>query len=468
MQKTSVVRLAGLAVAVAGVWTVWSQQQRPPLTMEKVGTEMYVIVGNGGNVAVLPTSEGVILVDDKFAQDAPEILAKVKSVTDKPIRYVLNTHQHGDHTGGNEALLAANAELVIQKNARANMVTGKQPGLPRITFGDEAQIFLGGKEVQAHYLGRGHTNGDAVMFFPQQRVLHMGDLFVNGGSPLIDNANGGSIKNWSDTVAKALQYDFDYVIPGHGPVTTKAALAKWVQTMAGVRASVQTACAGGAAEASKKLDLIGFGMKNGSLDRWLPGMCQELAGAEEGFTSLFNGKDLTGWKVNENAASFTVKDGAIVAHGQRSHCFYVGDFHNHTFKNFELKVDVMTLPGSNGGVYVDTAFQDQGFPGKGFEIQVNNTYKGDPRKTASIYAVEDVKEQLVEDNKWFTQDITVQGNTIVVKVDGKVAAQWTQPADWAGTKDFVARRIGAGTVALQGHDAGSTVHYKNIRIKILD
>src|SRR3979409_2208227 len=110
-----------------------------------------------------------------------------------------------------------------------------------------------------------------------------------------------------------------------------------------------------------------------------------LRAADDGWTSLFNGKDLTGWKVNENPDSFTVKDGAIVAHGPRSHCFYVGNFHNHSFKNFELKVDVMTLPGSNGGVYIQTEYQDNGFPGKGFEVQVNNTYVGDPRKTGSLY-----------------------------------------------------------------------------------
>src|SRR6185312_16127739 len=99
-----------------------------------------------------------------------------------------------------------------------------------------------------------------------------------------------------------------------------------------------------------------------------------LFGAEKGFTSLFNGKDLTGWKVNENTGTFSVKDGAIVAHGPRSHSFYVGDFRNHIFRNFQLKVDVMTEPGSNGGIYILTEDQDNGWPGKGFEVQVNNTF----------------------------------------------------------------------------------------------
>ena len=193
-----------------------------------------------------------------------------------------------------------------------------------------------------------------------------------------------------------------------------------------------------------------------------------LAAADGAWTSLFNGKDLTGWKANENVTTFSVKDGAIVAHGLRSHCFYVGGFHNHTFKDFELMVDVMTLPGSNGGVYIQTEYQDRGWPGKGFEVQVNNTYKDDPRRTGSLYEVKDNGAEVAKDNQWFTEDIVARGDTITIKVDGKVVAQWTQPANWPGTQEFPGRRIGAGTIALQGHDPGSTVYYKNIRIKLLE
>jgi len=246
--------------------------------MEKISANLWVIVGNGGNVAVMPTSDGVILVDDKFAQDAPEIVAKVKSISDKPIRYVLNTHQHGDHTGGNEAMLAAGAEVIISKQARANMVTGKQPGLPRLTFSDEQQVFLGGKEVLAKYVGRGHTNGDAVVYFPGERVLHTGDLFVSQGAPFCDTANGGSIKDWDATVQKALQLDFDTVIPGHGPVVKKADLQKWVQTLATIRTRLKTACAGGADDAGKRMDWSGLGMNGGAtFERGAGAMCRELA-----------------------------------------------------------------------------------------------------------------------------------------------------------------------------------------------
>jgi glyoxylase-like metal-dependent hydrolase (beta-lactamase superfamily II) len=260
------------AAAVAGLWLAWAQNQQPAqLTMEKVADNLYVIMGSGGNVAVMPTPEGVILVDDKFPQDNPQIVAKVKSLTDKPIRYVLNTHHHGDHTGGNKALLDANAEIILHRNARANMVKGEQPGIPRITFSDETQVFLGGKEVVARHLGRGHTDGDAVIFFPAERTIHMGDLFTNG-TPFCDAANGGSIREWDQTVQKALAYDFDTVIPGHGPVMKKADLAKHVQTVAAFRDRVRQACqAGPPTTAASRLNLTGIAA-NG-----VPGMCKELA-----------------------------------------------------------------------------------------------------------------------------------------------------------------------------------------------
>ena len=186
---------------------------------------------------------------------------------------------------------------------------------------------------------------------------------------------------------------------------------------------------------------------------------------EPGFTALFNGKDFTGWKIS-NPASFKIEDGAIVANGSAGHAYYDGPFQNHMFRNFELKVDVMTRPNSNGGVYVATEFQEKGFPRKGFEIQVNNTYK-DPVKSGSLYHVSDIFEAPAKDNEWFTEHIIVQGDTITVKVNDKQVVQWTQPADWNGGREGPGRTLGEGTIALQAHDPGSTVYYKNIRIKPL-
>ncbi len=187
---------------------------------------------------------------------------------------------------------------------------------------------------------------------------------------------------------------------------------------------------------------------------------------ERGFTSLFNGKDLEGWtKAKENEGTFTVKDGAIVANGPRCHLFYTGPFQKHDFKNFELKVDVMTEAKSNGGIYIQTAYQETGWPTKGFEVQVNNTHT-DWRKTGSLYMVQDVRESL-EDKKWFTEHIIVKGNNITVFLDGKKVVDWTQPEGFTPPKDMPGRLIASGTIAFQGHDPGSTVYYKNIRIKPL-
>jgi hypothetical protein len=196
---------------------------------------------------------------------------------------------------------------------------------------------------------------------------------------------------------------------------------------------------------------------------------------EPGFTSLFNGKDLTGWKIGGPPESFTVRDGAIVASGPASHAYYDGAFRNHRFRNFELRIDVMARAGANGGVYVLTEFEQVGgnerasgrFPSKGFEVQVYNG-TGGPR-SGSLYHVVDLDQPLVKDEEWFTQTIIVNGDTIVVKINDQQIVSWTQPADWTGGREGPGRRItGAGTIALQAHEAKSAVLYRNIRIKPLD
>jgi hypothetical protein len=207
------------------------------------------------------------------------------------------------------------------------------------------------------------------------------------------------------------------------------------------------------------------------------GLQSAPATVEPGFTSLFNGKDFTGWKIGGPPETFHIEDGAIVANGAASHCYYDGDFRNHSFRNFELKVDVMTRPGANGGVYVLTEFEPIGgrtrdsgrFPSKGFEIQVNNSHT-DRIRTGSLYHVVDIlDESPAKDDEWFTEDITVKGQTITVKINDKQVVEWTQPTDWNGGREGAGRSItGPGTIALQGHDPKSIVYYKNIRIKPLD
>jgi hypothetical protein len=201
----------------------------------------------------------------------------------------------------------------------------------------------------------------------------------------------------------------------------------------------------------------------------LAAMTFQVAAPEPGYTPLFNGKDFTGWKL-VNPDAFKIEDGAIVANAQGGIgvAYYDGPFMSHSFRNFELKVDVMTRANSNGGVFILTEFREKGWPSKGFEIQVNNTYMRDPVKTGSLYHVRDITESPAKDDEWFTEHVIVKGETITVNVNGKQTVEWTQPADWAGTKDFAGRMISAGTIALQAHDPNSTVYYKNIRIKPLN
>ena len=242
-------------------WTVYTQNaKRPaPLRIQRVKTDLYMISGEGGNVAVYVTGDGVILVDDMFDRNHADILAQVKSVTDQPIRYVINTHQHDDHAGGDLKMLPI-AEVVAHENVRANLEHIKQPyyedtpgtpiGLPRLTFTNEFAVRLGGKEVRAKYFGRGHTSGDAVIYFPELKVIHTGDLFLGrtGSAELVlvqtrppmmnfyvDYAQGGSFFDWTKTLDGALSLDFDTVIPGHGPISTKDDVAQFRADMEQMR-----------------------------------------------------------------------------------------------------------------------------------------------------------------------------------------------------------------------------------------
>lgn len=186
------------------------------------------------------------------------------------------------------------------------------------------------------------------------------------------------------------------------------------------------------------------------------------------WVSLFDGESLDGWKASENEESFSVQDGHIVVDGPRSHLFYQGSVADHDFDDFELKVDVMTKPGANSGIYFHTEYQEEGWPSKGYEVQINNSYEGDPRRTGSLYAVDDVKEVLADDNEWFTMHIRVEGRDIQVNVDGETVVDYTEPEDVDRSDDMSERVLSSGTIALQGHDPDSVVHFKNIYVKPLE
>ena len=187
----------------------------------------------------------------------------------------------------------------------------------------------------------------------------------------------------------------------------------------------------------------------------------------DGWISLFDGKSLNGWKVGENASTFSVRDGAIVANGPVAHLFYDGEVKNHDFKNFEFKADVMTTPGSNSGLYFHTAYQDSSWPRKGYEVQVNNSH-GDWRRTGSLYAIQDVKEVYVKDNEWYTESFSVKEKHVTIKINGKTVVEYDEPENVKRDAGMEGRLLSSGTFAIQGHDPGSKVYFKNIMVKPLD
>ena len=228
------------ALGFAGVMSARQPKPAAPMQIEKIKDNLYVIRGpfnrcapNGcggsygddgllheaGDVAVRVTSEGLILVDDKYEENVADVVDKVKSVSALPVKYLLNTHHHTDHAGG-DATFINTTEIIAHRNVRENFLRNKQPGAPRVTFTDQASVFLGGVEVRAYYFGRAHTNGDAVIYFPDLKVIHTGDI-ITEGMPVMDYNNGASAVEWVKVLDEILKLDFEVVIPGHGKLLTK-------------------------------------------------------------------------------------------------------------------------------------------------------------------------------------------------------------------------------------------------------
>jgi hypothetical protein len=191
-----------------------------------------------------------------------------------------------------------------------------------------------------------------------------------------------------------------------------------------------------------------------------------LTAQSQEWIELFNGKNLDGWKVSENPTSFKVEDGVIKVDGPRAHAFYEGEVGNHDFKNFELKVEVKTMPKANSGIFFHTVYQEKGWPNKGYEVQVNQTH-GDWRKTGSLYSFNDVKEVYVKDGEWYTEHIIVKGDQVTVKINGKTVMEYDESEDKNRPENASEKKIDRGTVALQAHDPESVIYYKSVKIKIL-
>jgi cyclase len=208
------------------------------VTVEKVGGSVYMLAGAGGNIGVSVGEDGIVLVDDEFAPLAPKIKEALRGISDRPIKVLLNTHWHGDHTGGN-AVFGAEAPIVAHENVRKRLIAGApartvgdksmdaippapKVALPIVTFEDQVEVHLNGEDIRAIHLANSHTDGDVVIWFTQSNVVHMGDDFVTYGFPFVDVASGGSVHGFIaaiDKVIATVPADVK-IIPGHGKLST--------------------------------------------------------------------------------------------------------------------------------------------------------------------------------------------------------------------------------------------------------
>ena len=251
------------------------------LTLIKLSSDLYVIHNDyvPGNTTALITDAGVLLVDDKYDVDHDNIMSMLRTVTDKPVKYVINTHFHADHSGGNAKLQVDGTLAVSSDEARARMVAGKMAGLPDISIGHRGTIYFGGKTVEMYWFGRAHTDGDIVVLFPDERILAAGDIYTNDpGTPeLIDYAGGGSAKEWTATIGKALQLDFDTVVPGHGVPAKKADMEKYKDTSARLTELITQMVKQGKPKADVEKTMRGeFGWQDFHVNMALDGLIKEM------------------------------------------------------------------------------------------------------------------------------------------------------------------------------------------------
>ena len=257
--RSCAITAVSFGTTVLGVVSALAQQDfsKVQIKATRVAGNIYMLEGSGGNIGVSVGDDGIVLVDDQFAPLAPKIKEALKGITDKPIKFVLNTHFHGDHTGGN-VKFGAEAPIIAHENVRKRLQEGGKVGgnvvepapkeaLPVITFNDRATVHLNGEDIRAIHFPNGHTDGDSVIFFSKSKVVHMGDDFVTYGFPFVDAQNGGSVNGMIAGVEKVLTMvpEDVKIIPGHGPISTPADVRKFIDMMKDTRALVAKAAGEG-------------------------------------------------------------------------------------------------------------------------------------------------------------------------------------------------------------------------------
>jgi glyoxylase-like metal-dependent hydrolase (beta-lactamase superfamily II) len=454
----------------------------------KIKDHIHMLQWSGaGNMLLLSGKDGNILIDDQFALLSEKINRAIQDVSKGPVRFLFNTHFHGDHSGGNENFALMGATILAHENVRARLVgdSSKVPfkqtpklspekALPVMTFKEGMNVHLNTEDILIFHVDNAHTDGDAVYYFPKSNVLHTGDCFMKDRFPFIDRNSGGSFKGWLAAVTRILAVvdDATIIMPGHGDLANKKDYQNIRDAVARIFESVKTEY-----DAGKTLEQIlalnitkdydnnyGNGFIKG--DALVKTMVAELD--ESGWVELINGKDFTDWKASENTDTWSVVDGMYQAVGKRSHLFYTGSELKDGFKNFEIEVWVKTFKLANSGIYFHTKFQDKDWPNNGIEIQVNNSHIGEGdyiefKKMASLYGVRNLYKTFGKDDVWMNLKAKVVSNRVQIWLNGLKTVDYIQPE----TPQTGIKRLNTGTFALQGHDVLSKMQFKSFKVRRL-
>lgn len=259
-----------LAIAV-GLSTATQAQNLDAVTIEtvKLSDHVYMLVGAGGNIGVSVGEDGVFVIDDQFAPLTPKIVAAIKAISDQPIKFLVNTHHHGDHTGGNKNIQVLGATIIAHDNVRKRLEDQPENAKPKITFNDQLSLYINGEEVLAFHVDNAHTDGDAMLYFTESNVLHTGDTYFNGRYPFIDLNSGGSVNGYVDAVKRGMMVinETTIIIPGHGSVSNKPEYQTFLAMLETLKAAVLEEIKAGKTEdevannkaLTKAYDVLNFG-----------------------------------------------------------------------------------------------------------------------------------------------------------------------------------------------------------------
>lgn len=246
------IQLFFLCVLFLSSSLIFSQNSEVTIETTKLSDNVYMLVGQGGNIGVSVGDDGVFIIDDQFEQLTPKILEAIRTLSDKPLQFLVNTHYHGDHTGGNENMAKQGIKIIAHENVRKRLVDGEKPkdALPIITFNDRVNVHMNGEDVNVHHVEHAHTDGDAMLFFSKSNVLHTGDTYFHKRYPYIDVKSGGSIDGYIKAVKKGLTLinDDTKIIPGHGPVSNKEEYQSFLTMLETLRKNVQAEIENGKTE----------------------------------------------------------------------------------------------------------------------------------------------------------------------------------------------------------------------------